>query len=157
MNDQPTIEQTDLLRVTVIKKKHASQIRQAYRERPDWTMEDIDVLHEIPEWNALLCRRKDNGHYIIIPIAMYYQVAQIHLEKGKIWSHRQAEIQQQEIVDVGHLRGISLRVARYARPSGKIVQVESILTLPAGPVSTLDTSTLLSGVTCCPTSSRWSH
>jgi hypothetical protein len=95
MNDQPTIQETDLLRVTVIKKKHASQIRQAYRERPDWTLEDLEVLHQIEEWNALLCRRKDNGHYIIIPIAMYYQVAQIHLEKGKIWSHRQAEIQQQ--------------------------------------------------------------
>jgi hypothetical protein len=95
MNEQPTIEQTDLLRVTVIKKKHASQIRQAYRERPDWKLEDIEVLHEIPEWNALLCQRKDNGHYVIIPIAMYYHSAQLHLEKGRIWSHRQAEIQQQ--------------------------------------------------------------
>ena len=92
---ESTIQQVDLLRVTVIKKKHASQIRQAYRERPDWNLEDLLVLHEIPEWNALLCRRKDNDHYIIIPIAMYYQVAQIHLEKGKIWSHRQAEIQEQ--------------------------------------------------------------
>jgi hypothetical protein len=82
---EPTLEQTDLLRVTVIKKKHASQIRQTYRE----------VLHEIQEWNALLCQRKDNGHYVIIQIAAYYRSAQIHLERGRIWSHRQAEIAQQ--------------------------------------------------------------
>jgi hypothetical protein len=95
MNDQPTIQQIDLLRVTVIKKKHAAQIRESYREHPDWRLEDLEVLHHIEEWNALLCRRKDNGHYIIIQVAAYYTNAQRFLEKGKIWSHRQAEIAQQ--------------------------------------------------------------
>jgi hypothetical protein len=85
----------DLLRVTVIKKKHASQIREAYREHQDWTHESIEVLYVIEEWNALLCRRKDNGNLLVIQIAAYYQNAQIRLANGRQWSHRQAEIQEQ--------------------------------------------------------------
>jgi hypothetical protein len=90
-----TTLETNLLRVTVIKKKHASQIREAFRDRPDWKPGDIEPLHLIEEWNALLCRRKDNGHYLIIQVAAYYHQHQRFLEAHRQWSHKQAEIAQE--------------------------------------------------------------
>jgi|SRR5215469_8503037 len=95
MNTEPPTQPLDLLRVTVIKKKHAAQIREAYRERQDWTHESLEVLYQIEEWNALLCRRKDNGHYVVVQVAAYYQNAQVHCPRERIWSHRQAEIAEQ--------------------------------------------------------------
>jgi hypothetical protein len=89
---EPIIQETNLLRITTIKRKHASQIREAFRERPDWKLEDIEALHYIDEWDAILCRRKDNNHYLVIQGGAYYQAVQRGLKPGEIWSHKQAEI-----------------------------------------------------------------
>jgi len=87
---------TDLLKVTVIKKRHAAQIREGYREKPDWVPADIQPLYFIDEWNALLCRRHDNNHYLVIAVAAYYHQHQkfTPFPEHK-WSHKQAEIAQQ--------------------------------------------------------------
>jgi len=61
MTTQPTTE-IDLLRVTVIKKKHATQLRERWGSNPATKFEDVDLLYHIDEWDAILCRRKNNQH-----------------------------------------------------------------------------------------------
>jgi hypothetical protein len=79
-----------------MKKKHASQIREAYREKPDWVPDDIEPLYFIGEWQALLCRRKDNGYYLVVQVAAYYHQHQkfTPFAENK-WSHKQAQIAEQ--------------------------------------------------------------
>jgi hypothetical protein len=86
------IQEASLLRITVIKKKHASQIREQFRERPDWVPSEVELIGSIQEWHALLCRRRDNGHFLVVQVAEYYRAHQKLGSGHRPWSHVQAEI-----------------------------------------------------------------
>lgn len=89
MTTQSTITiDTDLLRITTIKRKHATQIRETRETRPETKFSDVETLAHIGEWDAILCRRRDNGHYVILPVYNYYRQATI----GSVnYSHAQAQ------------------------------------------------------------------
>lgn len=68
----PLVSELNLLRVTVLKKKHAQQIRENINAHPQTQFEDVDILFHITEWDAVLCQRKDNGRFVILGEAVYY-------------------------------------------------------------------------------------
>lgn len=87
---EPHIQPVDLLRVTVIKRKHATQIREAFREHHPTKFSEVDILYSIDEWDALLCRRKDNQHLVILQEGAYYDWVRVNSAIGKA-SSDQAE------------------------------------------------------------------
>jgi hypothetical protein len=93
--EEPTepITVTDLLRITVIKRKHATQIREAFRETPRTKFSDVEILYHLDEWDALLCRRKDNQRYVILQEGAYYDWVRVNSGPGK-YSSDQAEAHQ---------------------------------------------------------------
>lgn len=68
----PLVSEMNLLRITVLKKKHASQIRENLNAHPQTQFEDVEILFSIGEWSAVLCQRRDNGHFVILGEAVYY-------------------------------------------------------------------------------------
>jgi hypothetical protein len=82
--------QTDLLRITTIKRKHATQIRENINARPQTKFQEVELLAHIDEWDGILCRRIDNGHFVILPVANYYRQTTSSLN----YSHAQAQAQE---------------------------------------------------------------
>lgn len=72
MQTSALISETNLLRITVLKRKHASQIRERANAHPQTQIADCEILFHIKEWDAILCRRKDNGRFVIMAESAYY-------------------------------------------------------------------------------------
>lgn len=53
----------------------------------------MDLLYHIDEWDAILCRRKNNQHLVILQTGYYYQVKTVHAPVGKS-SHALAEARE---------------------------------------------------------------
>lgn len=72
MQTTALISELNLLRVTVLKQKHARQIRENANAHPQTQFADVEIMFHISEWDAVLCRRKDNGRYVIMAESAYY-------------------------------------------------------------------------------------
>lgn len=61
------IEETELIRIKTIKRKHAEQILESVGSGEPTPPADCDLLYYMAALDAILARRKDNGHLVAIP------------------------------------------------------------------------------------------
>jgi hypothetical protein len=83
--------EVDLIKVKVIERKHVEQLMTSVGMQSETKPNEVDFLYYITDRDAILARRKDNGHLTVIRTLTYYSWVMDHRPEGQDYNSVRAE------------------------------------------------------------------